>query len=158
MTINIGISQSHREYARDLLFKILSDYYILMIKTQNYHWNARGPHFHNYHQMLELQYNDLAQGVDLLAERIRSLGFHVPANYKNFMTHATLQEEMREPATEDMLKNLIHDHEYLIRETREAINKLKETGDENTLDLLVERLSLHEKTAWMLRSLNSHDS
>lgn len=156
--IEFGIPQNRREHARVLLFKILSDCYILLVKTQNYHWNVRGPHFHSYHQMLETQYNDLAEGVDMLAERIRTLGFHVSANYQNFIVQATLQEEMGDPGTEEMLKNLTRDHEHLIREIREAISKLKETEDEGTTDLLIERLRLHEKTAWILRNPLSDDA
>jgi len=150
--LEFGIPQNRRAQARVLLFKILSDCYILMVKTQNYHWNVRGPHFYSYHQMLGTQYDDLAEAVDTLAERIRTLGFHVSANYKNFVTQATVEEEVGEPDTEKMLKKLTDDHEYLIREIREAIGKLKETEDEGTTDLLVERLRTHEKTAWFLRN------
>jgi starvation-inducible DNA-binding protein len=152
MVIELGIPQNRREHARDLLFKILSNYYILTLKTQNYHWNVTGPHFHSYHRMLEEQYNNLEEGIDELAERIRILGFPVQANYKTFINEATLKEEGGAPDAQGMLKNLAYDHGILIREIREAIDKLKETEDEGTTDLLVERLRYHEETAWILRS------
>ncbi len=152
MNIEIGISSEDRDNIHGLLFKVLSNYYILLIKTQNYHWNVQGPHFLSYHEMLEDQYKDLFEAIDLVAERIRKLGFLVVASAEKFRENAEIKEERLNPSANEMLGFLLQDHEYIICLLREGIKQIQDLGDEGTVDMLTGQIRDHEKTAWILRS------
>ncbi len=156
MKIELGISEKDRNAIAEGLSKLLADSYILYLKTHNFHWNVEGPMFNTLHLMFMDQYTELWNALDLIAERIRSLGSYAPGSYKKYSQLSSIPEaEGPAPATE-MIKQLLHGHEAVAKTTR-AIYPLAEAGqDEVTLDLLTQRLQIHEKTAWMLRSLLSH--
>ncbi len=153
MKINIGISEEHRIKIAQKLSALLADSYTLYLKTQNFHWNVTGPNFPILHAMFEQQYTDLASAIDELAERIRALGFQAPGSYSQFMALATIQEEATVPAAEQMVGQLLADHETVIHAVRSILATIEAAADEVSLGLLTERLAVHEKTAWMLRSL-----
>jgi starvation-inducible DNA-binding protein len=152
MNINTGISAASSEIAVKHLSAILSDTYLLYLKTQNFHWNVISPSFHSLHLMFEGQYGELVEAVDTLAERIRALGHPAPGSFSQFTAMASIKESSTVPKATDMLKQLLADHELMSREIHQAITAIEQTGDEVTVDLLVQRLTQHEKTAWMLRS------
>lgn len=156
MKIELGISEKDRHAIAEGLSKLLADSYILYLKTHNFHWNVEGPMFNTLHLMFMDQYTELWNALDLIAERIRSLGSYAPGSYKKYSQLSSIPEaEGHAPATE-MIKQLLHGHEAVVKTAR-AIYPLAEAGqDEVTLDLLTQRLQIHEKTAWMLRSLLSH--
>lgn len=153
MPINIGIPENDRKEIADGLSRLLADTYTLYLKTHNFHWNVTGPMFRTLHLMFEEQYNELATAVDAIAERIRSLGFPAPASYKQFMKLTSIQEEDQVPAAQEMIRLLVAGHETVARTARSVFPASERGGDEATADLLTERLQVHEKTAWMLRSL-----
>ena len=153
MKINIGIEEKSRVEIAAGLSKLLADSYTLYLKTHNYHWNVTGPMFQTLHTMFETQYTELAMAVDMIAERIRSLGERAPGSYKEFGKLSSVTEEDGTPSAEDMIKNLVTAHETVIRTARDVFPAADEAGDEATADLLTQRIQLHEKTAWMLRSL-----
>lgn len=151
--INIGISESDRKELAQGLSRLLADTYTLYLKTHNYHWNVTGPMFQTLHLMFETQYNELALAVDLVAERIRALGVFAPATYSQFIKLSSIKEEETIPAAQDMIRNLVQGQEAVIRTARSLLPLADKATDESTADLLTQRLQLHEKTAWMLRSL-----
>jgi starvation-inducible DNA-binding protein len=153
MKINIGINEPARRDIAQGLSRVLADSYTLYLKTHNYHWNVTGPMFQTLHNMFEVQYSELAIAVDDIAERIRSLGERAPGSYKEFSQLTSIQEDTNPPSARDMIANLVTSHETLIRTAREVYPKAAEANDEATADLLTQRIQLHEKTAWMLRSL-----
>lgn len=153
MNINIGISQEHREEIADGLSRLLADTYTLYLKTHNFHWNVTGPMFQTLHLMFETQYNELALAVDLIAERIRSLGLHAPGTYKQYASLSSIKEEEGIPAAKDMIRLLVEGQEAVVRTARSLYPSVEAASDEATADLLTQRIQLHEKTAWMLRSL-----
>lgn len=153
MEVNIGIEQSARKDIVQGLSRVLADSYTLYLKTHNYHWNVTGPMFQTLHLMFETQYNELALAVDLIAERIRSLGEKAPATYGEFGKLTSIEEDSGTPQAREMIANLVVAHETLIRTAREVYPKVQKASDEATADLLTQRIQLHEKTAWMLRSL-----
>ena len=130
----------------------LADTYVLYLKTQNFHWNVVDPRFHSLHEMFEEQYKDLAEAVDEIAERIRILRIRTPASMKEFLEITTLQENEGPLSANDMIQQLLHDHETIANYLRPKISVIQKLGDEGSADLLIERLRVHEKTAWMLRS------
>lgn len=134
------------------LTHLLADTYLLYVKTQNYHWNVTGPNFHSLHLMFEEQYKQLAEAVDAIAERIRALKCVAPATLSQFIKLSSLKEEMGVPSTKDMLKHLMKDHEAVAHLATVITIKAQKSQDEATVDLLIERIREHEKTAWMLRS------
>lgn len=152
MNIDIGLSLEQRDKVQGVLFKILSSYYILLVKTQNYHWNIQTLHFLSYHEMLDDQYKELQEAIDLVAERIRKLGFLVNANAQKFCEQSVIQEETSNPNAGEMLKKLTQDRETIIKLIRQTLTKIEDTKDEGTFDMLVGQLRDHEKTAWILRS------
>lgn len=152
MAINIGIDENDREAVAKTLEQILADSYLLYLKTQNYHWNVTGPNFHSLHEMFEQQYRDLAEAVDTIAERIRAIGFYAPGSFKEYSGLSQLKEASGGETAQQMLANLQQDHEWIIRSMRDFMPVLEKVGDEETLDMIIGRLSTHEKTAWMLRS------
>jgi len=153
MNIDIGISQANREDIAHGLSKLLADTYTLYLKTHNFHWNVTGPMFQTLHLMFETQYNELALAVDLIAERIRSLGFPAPGTYKQYAVLSSIKEEEGIPKAQDMIRLLVEGQESVVRTARSLYPSVEAASDEATADLLTQRIQLHEKTAWMLRSL-----
>ncbi len=153
MQIDIGIDSDDRAAIADGLGTLLADSYTLYLKTHNYHWNVTGPMFQTLHLMFEQHYNELALAVDLIAERIRALGAFAPGSYKAFAELSSIDDTTEVPAAQDMIKQLVQAHETVIRTARGVFPAVEKAGDEASADLLTQRLQVHEKTAWMLRSL-----
>jgi len=153
MNINIGINEKDREDIAQGLSKLLADTYTLYLKTHNFHWNVTGPMFQTLHLMFETQYTELALAVDIIAERIRSLGVYAPGTYKQFASLSSIKEEDGIPKAQDMIRLLVEGQEAVVRTARSLYAPVEKANDEATADLLTQRIQLHEKTAWMLRSL-----
>jgi starvation-inducible DNA-binding protein len=153
MSINIGIAEQDRESIAAGLSRLLADSYTLYLKTHNYHWNVQGPLFNTLHTMFEQQYTELATAVDDIAERIRALGVAAPGSYQAFAGLTSIEEETGTPSAEDMIRQLIIGQETVVRTAREVIPLASQANDEPTADLLTQRMQIHEKTAWMLRSM-----
>jgi starvation-inducible DNA-binding protein len=153
MNIDIGIEANKREKIAGGLSRVLADTYTLYLKTHNFHWNVTGPMFQTLHLMFETQYNELALAVDLVAERIRALGFTAPGTYKQFTQLSAIKEDTGIPKAEDMIRRLVEGHETVARTAREIFKAAEAASDQPTCDLLTQRMQVHEKTAWMLRSL-----
>ena len=153
MEIDIGIPKERREEIVKGLNLLLADTYTLYLKTHYYHWNVTGPMFETLHSMFELHYNELWSAVDLIAERIRALGFFAPGTYKDFSGLSSIQDDESVPNSQEMIKNLVRGHEAVAKTLRESFSAAEEANDQGTLDVYTQRLSIHEKTAWMLRSL-----
>ncbi len=153
MELNTGISTEHREKLAHELSRLLADSYTLYLKTHNFHWNVTGKMFQTLHVMFEEHYTELALAVDLVAERIRALGLPAPGSYAAFARLSSVPDTDGVPAAMDMVKLLVEAHETVIRTAREVVNAAEEAGDQATADLGTQRLQIHEKTAWMLRSL-----
>lgn len=151
--IEIGISENERKEIADGMSKLLADTVSLYSKTHGYHWNVTGPMFNTLHQMFMVQYTELWNSIDLLAERIRSLGFFAPAEYGKFAKLTSLKEDTDVPDATQMIRNLVDGHESVIRTARGILSSAEKANDQVTLDLITQRLEVHEKTAWMLRSL-----
>lgn len=151
--INIGISEADRKELAQGLSRLLADTYTLYLKTHNYHWNVTGPMFQTLHLMFEGQYNELALAVDAIAERIRALGFPAPGTYIQYAKLTTIKEDTDVPSAQVMIRNLVEAQESVIRTARSIFPLAEKSSDETTADLLTQRLQIHEKTAWMLRSL-----
>jgi starvation-inducible DNA-binding protein len=151
--IDIGISDAKREEIASGLSRVLADTYTLYLKTHNFHWNVTGPMFQTLHLMFETHYNELALAVDLVAERIRALGLPAPGTYRQFAQLSAIKEEEGVPKAQDMIRLLVEGHETVARTAREIFRSAEEASDQPTCDLLTQRLQVHEKTAWMLRSL-----
>ena len=155
MKIDIGLSDQERKNIADGLAKLLADSYTLYLKTHNFHWNVTGPHFKSLHVLFEEQYLELALAVDTLAERIRALGCPAPASYAQFSKLTSIKESVTVPTWEVMVAELVTGHETVVRTARELIPVVDGAQDEVTLSLLSDRMDVHEKAAWMLRSLIS---
>ncbi len=153
MDINIGINQKDREEITAGLSRLLADSYTLYLKTHNYHWNVEGPMFNTLHLMFEQQYTELATAVDTIAERIRALGEPAPGSYAAFSKLSSIEEEDRVPAAEAMIENLVKGQEAVVRTARSIFPAVDRANDEPTADLLTQRMQIHEKNAWMLRSM-----
>jgi starvation-inducible DNA-binding protein len=152
-TIEIGIPEGDRRRVAEGLSRVLADSYTLYLKTHNFHWNVTGPMFQTLHLMFETQYNELALAVDLIAERIRSLGHLAPGTYVAFSKLTSIHEESEVPRAEEMIRLLVKGHEAVAKTARTVFPSAEKASDQATMDLLTQRLQLHEKTAWMLRSL-----
>ena len=152
-SINTGISEQDRIVIGEGLSGLLADTYTLYLKTHKYHWNVTGPMFQTLHLMFETHYNELWLAVDPVAERIRSLGFPVRATYGAFTKMSSIPETEGVPEATDMVRELVKGHEAAARTARSIFPRAEKGGDESTVDLLTQRLQVHEKTAWMLRSL-----
>jgi len=152
-SINIGINDKDRKKIADGLSKLLADTYTLYLKTHNFHWNVTGPMFNTLHLMFEGQYNELALAVDLIAERIRALGYPAPGSYKEFAKLSSIPEAEGVPNAQEMIAQLVAGQEAVTRTARGIFPLLDKVSDEPTADLLTQRMQVHEKTAWMLRSL-----
>jgi starvation-inducible DNA-binding protein len=151
--INIGIDDKTRATIAKGLSRLLADTYTLYLKTHNFHWNVTGPMFQTLHLMFEQQYNELALAVDLIAERIRALGYPAPATYREYAKLTSIAETEGVPKAKDMIRLLVEGQETVIRTAREIFPLTDAANDEPSADLLTQRLQIHEKTAWMLRSL-----
>jgi starvation-inducible DNA-binding protein len=151
--IHIGIPTKDRQLVAASLSHLLADTYALYLQTHNFHWNVEGPMFNTLHLMFEVQYNELWLAVDTVAERIRSLGFHAPATYSQLIKLTSIDEVEGVPAAMDMISYLVKGHEAVTRTARTAFKLADEAGDESSADMLTQRLQIHEKTAWMLRSM-----
>ena len=151
--IDTGISTKDRAAIAQGLSRLLADTYVLYLKTHGFHWNVEGPMFQTLHLMFETQYNELALAVDAIAERIRSLGVNAPGTYAEFVKLSSIKETDGVPKAEDMIKLLVEGQEAVVRTARSLYPVVEKSADEATADLLTQRIQLHEKTAWMLRSL-----
>ena len=152
-SIQIGISSADRETVSAALSNMMADTYSLYLQTHNFHWNVEGPMFNTLHLMFETQYNELWLAVDAVAERIRSLGFYAPGTYHELTKLTSIEEVTGVPAAMDMISYLVKGHEAVTRTARTAFQAADKAGDESTADLMTQRLQIHEKTAWMLRSM-----
>ena len=153
MELNIGIDKQDREDIASGLSKLLADSYSLYLKTHNYHWNVTGPQFNTLHTMFEGQYTELAIAVDEIAERIRALGIKAPGSYSAYSALTSVDEGNGEESADEMIRQLVIGQETVARTAREAFPAAEKAGDEPTADLLTQRMQLHEKNAWMLRSM-----
>ncbi|MDX5407135.1 MAG: DNA starvation/stationary phase protection protein [Chromatiaceae bacterium] len=153
MKINIGINEEQRKAIAHGLSVLLADTYTLYLKTHNYHWNVTGPMFQTLHTLFETQYNELALAVDEIAERIRALGEFAPGSYKEYAKLTSIKEADGIPTAEEMIKDLVKGQEAIAKTARSIVPTADEASDEVTLDLLTQRMTVHEKNAWMLRSL-----
>jgi starvation-inducible DNA-binding protein len=153
MELNIGIGKKERKEITEGLSRLLADSYTLYLKTHNFHWNVEGPMFNTLHQMFMDQYTELWTALDLIAERIRALGHYAPGSYRQFSKLSSIEESDKVPKAQDMIKQLLQGHEVVARTARDVISAADAGNDEATLDLLTQRIQIHEKTAWMLRSL-----
>jgi starvation-inducible DNA-binding protein len=152
MDINIGIDNAGRARSSDALKKLLADTYTLYLKTHGYHWNVEGPHFQQLHLQFMEQYTEMWTAVDELAERIRALGHFAPSSYSEMSALSSIKEETGKPDWHEMVTNLAKGHEQVAKTAREVLKIAEEIGDEATADVVAPRLTLHEKTAWMLRA------
>ena len=153
MQIDIGIAEQDRKAIAEGLSRLLADSYTLYLKTHNYHWNVTGPMFNTLHLMFEQQYTELAMAVDLIAERIRALGFPAPGSYQAYAALTSIEEETGTPNAEEMIRQLVKGQEAVVRTARAVFPTAEAANDEPTADLLTQRMQIHEKNAWMLRSL-----
>jgi starvation-inducible DNA-binding protein len=153
MKIDIGIEANEREEIARGLSRVLADTYTLYLETHNFHWNVTGPMFQTLHLMFETHYNELALAVDLVAERIRALGFPAPGTYRQFRELSKIAEVDGVPKAQEMVRILVQGHETVARTAREVFQSAERASDQPTCDLLTQRMQVHEKTAWMLRSL-----
>jgi len=153
MAIDTGISEGDRTEIAAGLSHVLADSYTLYLKTHNYHWNVVGPMFNTLHLMFETQYNELALAVDMIAERIRALGEPAPATFREFAELSSIIEDDDRPDAEEMIRRLVKGHEQTAKTAREMFDVVERARDEPTADLLTQRMQVHEKTAWMLRSM-----
>jgi starvation-inducible DNA-binding protein len=153
MELNIGIDAEQREEIAAGLSKLLADSYSLYLKTHNYHWNVKGPMFNTLHLMFEEQYTELATAVDEIAERIRALGVKAPGSYSAFSELTRIEEGSGEESAEEMIRQLTVGQETVVRTAREAFPAAEAANDEPSADLLTQRMQIHEKNAWMLRSM-----
>lgn len=151
--IDIGIKAEDREAIASGLSKLLADTYTLYLQTHNFHWNVTGPMFQTLHLMFETQYNELALAVDQIAERIRALGYRAPGTYGEFSSLSSIKEVSGSPKAEEMVRLLVQGQESVVRTARSVFPAVDNAHDEPSADLLTQRMQVHEKTAWMLRSL-----
>lgn len=149
---NLGIAQADLKKVADAFSRMLADTYLLSLKTQNFHWNVTGENFMMLHELFGSQYDELSQAVDVLAERIRALGYPAPASFFHFSKLSAIQEEQGQPSTMKMIEQLLADHELLARTARELFSIATAAHDEAGANILAERMEKHEKAAWMLRS------
>ena len=153
MKIDIGIPEKDRKAIAAGLSKLAADNFTLYLKTHNFHWNVTGPMFHTLHLMFETQYNELWLASDLIAERIRALGFPAPGSYGEFSKLTVIKDSKGMPKATDIIRELVSGNEAAVRTARALFPLVDKAGDEATADLLTQRIQIHEKTAWMLRSL-----
>ena len=153
LAIDIGIPERDRQTIADGLSRLLADTYGLYLKTHSFHWNVEGPMFNTLHLMFMEQYTELWNALDAIAERIRSLGYPAPGTYREFTRLSKIEDTEGVPVAMEMVRLLVRGHETVARTARDVFKAADKGGDESTADLLTQRLQVHEKTAWMLRSL-----
>ena len=153
MKIDIGIDSKERELIAESLGRMLADSYTLYLQTHNFHWNVTGPMFQTLHVLFMQQYTELWNALDLIAERIRSLGLPAPGTYKEFVRRASIKEVEGVPTATDMIRILVAGQEAVAKTARKAFKAAEKANDQPTCDLLTQRMQIHEKNAWMLRSL-----
>jgi len=153
-SIDIGIQESDRNRVADGLKRLLADSYTLYLQTHNFHWNVVGPRFRELHLMFEEHYNELAVAVDDIAERIRTLGVAAPGTYKAFAELGSIEEVDGVPEASQMVDILTRGHEQVVKTCRSVLPAAQQADDESSVALISDRMRVHEKTAWMLRSLN----
>jgi starvation-inducible DNA-binding protein len=151
--IDIGIAEQDRVQIAGGLKRLLADSYTLYLQSHNFHWNVSGPQFRELHLMFEEHYTELATAVDEIAERILTLGTPAPGTYKALAELSALEEVEGVPKAENMVKILLTGHERVVKTCREALQAAQAGGDESSAALISDRMRIHEKTAWMLRSL-----
>ena len=151
--IDIGIKEADRKKIAEGISRLLADSYTLYLQTHNFHWNVTGPMFQTLHVMFETQYTELWTALDEIAERIRSLGVTAPGTYAEFIQLSSIKEVSGVPKAKKMIRILVEGHETVVRTARSIFPVVEKAGDEASADLLTQRMQLHEKTAWMLRSL-----
>jgi starvation-inducible DNA-binding protein len=151
--VDIGIPHEAREKIAEGLANLLADSYTLYLKAHNYHWNVTGPRFRELHAAFEEQYTELALAVDAIAERIRALGATAPGTYREFAARTSIEEAVGVPPAEVMIRKLLAAHETVVRTARSVLPHAQVAGDEGSVNLVTERMAVHEKTAWMLRSM-----
>lgn len=151
--IDIGIPEKQRQQVADKLKVLLADSYTLYLQTHNFHWNVTGPQFRELHLMFEEHYTELATAVDEIAERIRTLGVFAPGTYREFAELSHINETDDIPSGKDMVAILTEGHEQIVRTCREVLEVAQQANDESSASLVSDRMVLHEKTAWMLRSI-----
>lgn len=152
MTLKLGFDQNQSQAIADALSKVLANTYALYLKTQNFHWNVVGPNFLTLHELFEGQYLNLATAIDGIAERIRSVGHAAPGSFSEFSQLSTIEDAQQGVIAKDMLKILLEDHQTLIATCQAALEVAESAKDEVTTDLLIGRITDHQKTAWMLDS------
>jgi len=152
-SINIGLSEKDRHNIADGLSRMLADTYTLYLKTHNFHWNVTGPMFQTLHLMFMAQYTETWNAVDLIAERIRALGYPAPGSYKQFAALTSIKENDGVPNAKEMIRQLVEGQETVVRTAREIFKIADQANDQPTADLLTQRMTVHEQNAWMLRSL-----
>lgn len=153
MQIDIGISEDQRQQIAEGLSRLLADSYTLYLKTHNFHWNVTGPMFTTLHTLFEQHYTELATAVDEIAERIRALGVAAPGSYRQFGELSSIPEETGVPGAEEMIRQLVQGQEAVVKTARSIFPIVESANDEPSADLLTQRMQIHEKNAWMLRSL-----
>ena len=153
MEIDIGIPQQDRKAIAEGLSRLLADTYTLYLKTHNFHWNVTGPMFQTLHLMFETQYTELALAVDQIAERIRALGEPAPGSYAAYAKLSSIEDAEGVPDAKEMIRQLVRGQEAVVRTARSVFPAAEKVSDEPTADLLTQRMQIHEKNAWMLRSL-----
>ncbi len=153
MPIDTGISAKDRAAITQGLSRLLADTYMLYLKTHGFHWNVEGPMFQTLHQMFMAQYTETWNAIDPIAERIRALGHYAPGSYRQYAKLATVKESEGVPKAAKMIRELIEGQEAVARTARSVLPLADDANDQPTLDLLTQRLDIHEKNAWMLRSL-----
>ena len=153
MTPQIGIHEKYQQKVSEILNILLADQQVLALKTQNFHWNVKGIHFQQLHELFGAQYQALILQIDELAERIRLLGHYANASFSEYLRDTRLQEsKQQQRSAKEMLSVLLTDYETVIRAVRQDLKQVQETGDEGTTDFLIGLIQEHEKTAWFLRS------
>ena len=153
MAIDTGISAKDRAAIAKGLSRLLADTYVLYLKTHGFHWNVEGPMFQTLHLMFMDLYNEQWMAVDLIAERIRTLGFPAPGSYQEFAALTSIKDSKGVPSAKEMMRQLVDGQETVVRTARELFPVADKVSDQPTLDLLTQRMQIHEKNAWMLRSL-----
>jgi starvation-inducible DNA-binding protein len=153
MSMDTGISAKDRAAIANGLSRLLADTYVLYLKTHSFHWNVEGPMFQTLHQMFMVQYTETWNAIDPIAERIRALGHYAPGSYQQYVKLASVKESTGVPRAEKMVSELIAGQEAVARTARSVLPLADKANDQPTLDLLTQRLDIHEKNAWMLRSL-----
>jgi starvation-inducible DNA-binding protein len=153
MAIDIGISEKDRRKIADGLSRLLADSFVLYLKTHNFHWNVTGPQFNALHNMFMTQYTELWNALDVIAERIRALGFPAPGSFAAYAKLSSIAEENGTPSATDMIRQLVAGQEAVARTAREAFRLADAADDQPSADICTQRMDIHEKTAWMLRSM-----